>query len=162
MDFIKNEYFIYGIIIFNFILLILLIYNIIKTNKIGKKYKEFMRKIGNGKDLEEDLENYIHRVERVEKQNGEIVQTCNEMSKSLEKCIQKVGVVRYNAFENTGSDLSFALALLDNKNNGIVLNGIFSRESSNLYAKPVISGKSSYSISEEEEKAIEKAIQGKI
>ncbi len=162
MDFIKNEYFIYGIIIFNFILLILLIYNIIKTNKIGKKYKEFMRKIGNGKDLEEDLENYIHRVERVEKQNGEIVQTCNEMSKSLEKCIQKVGVVRYNAFENTGSDLSFALALLDNKDNGIVLNGIFSRESSNLYAKPVISGKSSYSISEEEEKAIEKAIQGKI
>lgn len=162
MDFIKNEYFIYGIIIFNFILLILLIYNIIKTNKIGKKYKEFMRKIGNGKDLEEDLENYIHRVERVEKQNGEIVQTCNEMGKSLEKCIQKVGVVRYNAFENTGSDLSFALALLDNKDNGIVLNGIFSRESSNLYAKPVISGKSSYSISEEEEKAIEKAIQGKI
>ena len=162
MDFIKNEYFIYGIIIFNFILLILLIYNIIKTNKIGKKYKEFMRKIDNGKDLEEDLENYIHRVERVEKQNGEIVQTCNEMSKSLEKCIQKVGVVRYNAFENTGSDLSFALALLDNKDNGIVLNGIFSRESSNLYAKPVISGKSSYSISEEEEKAIEKAIQGKI
>ena len=162
MDFIKNEYFIYGIIIFNFMLLILLIYNIIKTNKIGKKYKEFMRKIGNGKDLEEDLENYIHRVERVEKQNGEIVQTCNEMSKSLEKCIQKVGVVRYNAFENTGSDLSFALALLDNKDNGIVLNGIFSRESSNLYAKPVISGKSSYSISEEEEKAIEKAIQGKI
>lgn len=162
MDFIKNEYFIYGIIIFNFILLILLICNIIKTNKIGKKYKEFMRKIGNGKDLEEDLENYIHRVERVEKQNGEIVQTCNEMSKSLEKCIQKVGVVRYNAFENTGSDLSFALALLDNKDNGIVLNGIFSRESSNLYAKPVISGKSSYSISEEEEKAIEKAIQGKI
>ena len=162
MDFIKNEYFIYGIIIFNFILLILLIYNIIKTNKIGKKYKEFMRKIGNGKDLEEDLENYIHRVERVEKQNGEIVQTCNEMSKSLEKCIQKVGVVRYNAFENTGSDLSFALALLDNKDNGIVLNGIFSRETSNLYAKPVISGKSSYSISEEEEKAIEKAIQGKI
>ena len=162
MDFIKNEYFIYGIIIFNFILLILLIYNIIKTNKIGKKYKEFMIKIGNGKDLEEDLENYIHRVERVEKQNGEIVQTCNEMSKSLEKCIQKVGVVRYNAFENTGSDLSFALALLDNKDNGIVLNGIFSRESSNLYAKPVISGKSSYSISEEEEKAIEKAIQGKI
>ena len=143
-------------------LLILLIYNIIKTNKIGKKYKEFMIKIGNGKDLEEDLENYIHRVERVEKQNGEIVQTCNEMSKSLEKCIQKVGVVRYNAFENTGSDLSFALALLDNKDNGIVLNGIFSRESSNLYAKPVISGKSSYSISEEEEKAIEKAIQGKI
>lgn len=162
MDFIKNEYFIYGIIIFNFMLLILLIYNIIKTNKIGKKYKEFMIKIGNGKDLEEDLENYIHRVERVEKQNGEIVQTCNEMSKSLEKCIQKVGVVRYNAFENTGSDLSFALALLDNKDNGIVLNGIFSRESSNLYAKPVISGKSSYSISEEEEKAIEKAIQGKI
>ncbi len=73
---------------------------------------------------------------------------------------EKVGIVRYNAFQDTGSDLSFALALLDEKNNGVVLNGIYSREMSNIYAKPVENGKSKYTISEEENLAIEKAING--
>ena len=62
--------------------------------------------------------------------------------------------------DSTGSDLSFALALLDEKNNGVVLNGIYSREMSNIYAKPVENGKSKYTISEEENLAIEKAING--
>ena len=56
--------------------------------------------------------------------------------------------------------MSFALALLDEKNNGVVLNGIYSREMSNIYAKPVENGKSKYTISEEENLAIEKAING--
>ena len=54
--------------------------------------------------------------------------------------------------------MSFALALLDANNNGVVLNGIYSREMSNIYAKPVISGKSTYTITEEEKEAINKAI----
>ena len=76
----------------------------------------------------------------------------------MTKCIQKVGIVRYNAFKDTGSDLSFALALLDENNDGVVLNGIYSREMSNIYAKPVKNGKSSYTISEEEQQAINDAI----
>ena len=69
-----------------------------------------------------------------------------------------MGIVRYSAFQDTGSDLSFSLALLDEKNNGIVMNGIYSREMSNIYAKPVEAGKSSYTLSEEEQQAIEKAM----
>ena len=76
----------------------------------------------------------------------------------MNTCMQKVGLVRYSAFKDTGSDLSFALAILDKYNDGIVLNGIYSREMSNIYAKPIKEGKSTYTLSEEEKEAIEKAI----
>ena len=88
-----------------------------------------MRKLGQSENLEEDLEG----------------------------CIQKVGIVRYSAFQDTGSDLSFSLALLDEKNNGVVFNGIYSREMSNIYAKPVENGNSKYTLSNEEVEAIKKS-----
>lgn len=131
---------------------------IVKLSSLNKKYREFMKKVGNGKNLEEDLENYMYRVEKVEKQNAEIATYVKNLDEDLTKCIQKVGIVRYNAFKDTGSDLSFALALLDENNNGVVLNGIYSREMSNIYAKPVENGKSNYTVSEEEAQAIQKAI----
>ena len=147
--------------IFNVILLIAFVIAIVKITNISKKYKNFMQKLGNGKHIEEDLENYMYRVERVEKQNGEMVNLVKNLDHDLKRCIQKVGIIRYNAFNDTGSDLSFALALLDENNDGVVLNGIYSREMSNIYAKPVEDGKSSYTISEEEKEAIRKAIQSK-
>lgn len=125
--------------------------------KLNKRYHDFMKKIGNGESIEEDLANYMSRVEKVEKQNEENLNYSKQIDSNLKKCIQKVGIVRYSAFKDTGSDLSFALALLDENNDGIVLNGIYSREMSNIYAKPVQDGKSKYTISEEEAKAIEKA-----
>lgn len=130
----------------------------IKFSNLNKKYKSFMKKLGNGKNIEEDLENYMYKVDRVEKQNAEICNQVKNINEDLTKCIQKVGIVRYNAFKDTGSDLSFALALLDENNDGVVLNGIYSREMSNIYAKPVEKGKSIYTVSEEEEQAIQKAI----
>ena len=108
-----------------------------------------MKKLGDGKDIQEDLENYMYRVERVEKQNAEIRGIIEDINTNMSSCIQKIGMVRYNAFKDTGSDLSFALALLDENNNGVVLNGIYSREMSNIYAKPVEKGTSKYTISEE-------------
>ena len=132
-----------------------------QKDSINKKYKEFMKKLGDGKDIQEDLENYMYRVERVEKQNAEIRNLIETIDTNMDNCIQKIGMVRYNAFKDTGSDLSFALAMLDEKNNGVVLNGIYSREMSNIYAKPVENGKSKYTISEEEQEAIQKAIENK-
>ena len=140
------------------ILFIAFVIVMIKFVSLNKRYKEFMQKIGNGKNIEEDLENYMYRVERVEKQNAEIKNVIDAIDTNMDSCIQKIGIVRYNAFKDTGSDLSFALAILDAKNNGVVLNGIYSREMSNIYAKPVENGKSKYTISEEEQEAIQKAI----
>lgn len=133
---------------------VLLINNI----KMNNKYKNFMKKLGNGKNIEEDLENYMYRVNRVEKQNTEIIDSYKNLNEELSKCVQKVGIVRYNAFKDTGSDLSFAVALLDAENNGIVFNGIYSREMSNIYAKYINNGNSQYTLSDEETEAIKRAI----
>ena len=127
--------------------------------KLKNKYNKFMKKIGNGKNIEEDLENYMYRVERVERQNTEIISYCKNLDDEVAKCIQKVGMVRYSAFKDTGSDLSFAVAMLDENNDGVVFNGIYSREMSNIYAKPVKNGVSEYTLSEEEKEAIRRAIE---
>ena len=141
-----------------FILFVMVVFLILKYCGLNKKYKKFIKKLGNGNDIEEDLENYMYRVERVEKQNYEINNIIKTMDEDIGKCIQKVGIVRYSAFNDIGSDLSFALALLDSNNDGIVLNGIYSREMSNIFAKPIEKGKSQYTLSEEEQEAINKAV----
>ena len=161
IEFLKTDNFLVLITIVVSLLIIGFIIMIAKLFSINKKYKTFLNKLGNGENIEEDLENYMYRVERVEKQNMEIRNLVDSIDKNLESCIQKIGIVRYNAFKDTGSDLSFALAMLDENNNGVVLNGIYSREMSNIYAKPVENGKSSYTLSEEEKMALEKAINSK-
>lgn len=158
MEFIGTETFL--LLLFAMIILLIIGYAIIgvKFARLNRRYQDFMRKLGNGKNLEEDLQNYMSRVNQVEKQNTKISNQIKMLNGDLTKCIQKVGIVRYSAFRDTGSDLSFALALLDENNDGVVLNGIYSREMSNIYAKPVQKGKSTYTISEEEMQAIEKAM----
>ena len=158
LEFLKTDTF---LIINGIILCILFIGFFImlaRLHSINKHYKTFLKKLGNGENIEEDLENYMYRVE---KQNAEIKNLVDAIDANMDTCIQKIGIVRYNAFKDTGSDLSFALAMLDEKNNGVVLNGIYSREMSNIYAKPVENGKSKYTISEEEQEAIQKAIENK-
>lgn len=70
---------------------------------------------------------------------------------------QKVGIVRFNPFEEVGSDQSFSIALLDGDNNGIVVTSLYGRESNRVYAKPIKNGQSTYLLSEEEKRAIVEA-----
>lgn len=149
------------IILFCGLILLFLLYliNIIKLSRINKNYKYFMNKIGNGNNIQETIENYIKRIEEVQKENNDLKNYCKQLDSTLATSIQKIGLVRYNAFKDTGSDLSFTLALLNEKNTGVVLNGIYSREMSNIYAKPVENGISTYTLSEEEKQAIKKALE---
>lgn len=162
VNFIKSEAFLAIIGGINLVLIILYIINSIKLSKIRKDYDIFMKKLGNGNNLEEMMRKYISKVEAVDYKNKEILSYCENLDKNMSECIQKIGIVRYSAFKDTGSDLSFALALLDERNNGVVLNGIYSREMSNIYAKPITNGKSQYTISEEEQQALDKAINAQV
>ena len=163
IEMLKTDEFILAMAIILVILIIAFITIIIRFSILNKRYKNFMKKLGNGNNIEEDLKNYINKVNEVKEQNTEIITKVDTIKQDLTKCIQKIGMYRYNAFKDTGSDLSFTLALLDENNDGVVLNGIYSREMSNIYAKPVKNGQSSYTITEEESKAIKKAIDtGKI
>lgn len=159
IDFLRTDNFLLMLSIMVGILTIGFISILYSNIKLKNKYNKFMKKIGNGKNIEEDLENYMYRVERVERQNAEIISYCKNLDDEVAKCIQKVGIVRYSAFKDTGSDLSFAVAMLDENNDGVVFNGIYSREMSNIYAKPVKNGGSEYTLSEEEKEAIRRAIE---
>ena len=158
IEFMQTDSFLIMLFVLVVLLILGYIANIAKLSKMQKNYKEFITKLGNGKDITEDLREYVKRVEKVENTNKEIINYCENLDKNMESCVQKIGIVRYSAFRDTGSDLSFSLALLDEKNNGVVLNGIYSREMSNIYAKPVENGESTYTLSEEEKQAINKAI----
>lgn len=144
----------------NYLLIfILLIMNLFTRNKLKKlkaKYNKFMNGLGNV-NIEQLLENCIEKINNMNIRGRELENQINSIERNLLQCVQKVGVVRYNAFENVGSDLSFSVALLDNSDSGIILSGIYARDSSLTYAKPVISGKSKYALSAEEIQALENA-----
>lgn len=137
--------------------LLLWIVSLIRLKKLNKKYNAFMKALS-GKDVEKLLLEHMENVKKVSEENKETQEKMNEVNNSLKACIQKYGIVRYTAFEDVGSDLSFAVALLDGKDDGIILNGVYSREGSSVFAKPVHKGTTKHTLSEEEQKALENAL----
>ena len=99
----------------------------------------------------------LARIERIEK----AVRTLNGIDKrqqlQIEAGVRRVGLLRYDAFEDVGGRLSFSCALLDEHGNGIVLTSINGRQETRVYAKPVAGGTSSHNLSLEEEEAIHQA-----
>jgi uncharacterized protein DUF4446 len=76
------------------------------------------------------------------------------------RAVQRVGLVRYNPFEDTGSNQSFALALLDGEEDGVVISSLHSRANTRIYAKPIASGRSEAPLSDEEAEALRMARAG--
>lgn len=157
LEILKSDAFLLILLIAVVILIVLYIVNTIKLSKIRESYSQFMKKLGNNTNIEDDLRRFISKVEQVEQENKEIQEYANNLNSNMKGCLQKIGIVRYSAFSDVGSDLSFTLAMLDAKDNGVILNGIYSADSSNIYAKPIINGTSTYSLSQEEKEALEKA-----
>lgn len=143
------------------VLLLVVLIETIVVIFLHRRYISFMQKLGNGNNLDEMLKEYIDEVKSIKKDNSEIKNYYTKLDADIASCIQKVGLVRYNAFKDVGSDLSFAIALLDGNDNGVVLNGIYGSEYSNIYAKPIKKKESNYQLSQEEEHAIEIAEQTK-
>lgn len=144
-------------IVINILLTIIVLFFFYKLRKVERKYSEFISKFDKNENIEDTLKNYIEMVNNVNEDNKIMHANYLGLEKQLNQCAQKIGIVRYNAFDDVGSDLSFALAILDNNNNGVVLNAIYARTSNNIYAKPIENGTSKYSLSEEEIRAVSKA-----
>jgi len=88
----------------------------------------------------------------------EVIGRVGSLEKELPRDIRRVGLIRYNPFSDAGSDQSFALALLNDQNDGIVLSSLYGREMNRVYAKLIRQGKSQYQLTDEEKKAIEGAV----
>ncbi|MEL7596808.1 MAG: DUF4446 family protein [Clostridiaceae bacterium] len=144
------------LIITTIILLISLVVITKSLNRLEKRYKKLTRGINN-KNLEEIVIQYLDNIDSV-KADTEIVKNQQlELEKRLNTCVQKVAIVRYKAFEDIGSDLSFSIALLNHNNDGVIITGIYGRNDSTVYAKPIDKGISRYDLSEEEEQVLVEA-----
>lgn len=139
------------------VLIIILIVNSVKMSKLKKNYKIFME----GKDAKSLEDTLIRRLDQIDdlmesdKENKEAIQVVLD---HLDATYQKVGLVKYDAFNEMGGKLSFSLALLNRKNDGFIINAMHSREGCYTYIKEIINGNSVILLSEEEKEALAEAV----
>ena len=142
------------------IIFLLLIFSLYRRMKRFEASYVTLQTFMSGDHLEPMLQGYTQKVV----EQAQILKTCNErltqIEQKLRAGVDRAELLRFRAFENVGSDLSFALALLNQEGSGVVLSAIHNREESRLYAKPVNGGQSTYSLSIEEIEVIAKAMQG--
>jgi len=119
---------------------------------------KFFKKDKEPKNLKEVLKQF----EGLEKEVEKISEGLENLKKEGKFSIQKMGIVRYNPFSGVGGDQSFSVALLDGNNDGVVVTSLYSRDGNRVYGKPIKNGSSEYSLSDEEKKAIDKAVSSKI
>lgn len=123
---------------------------------LKKRFRRLMNG-SSGVNFEELLNNYGSLIDQTIDRQKEDGLRLQKVEQGLQCSLAGAGLIRYNAFQETGSDLSFSLALIDRNRDGIVLTSIFGREETRCYCKAVKKGKSLIYLSDEEKKALEKA-----
>lgn len=132
-----------------------------QVHQTGKKIK-LMFKGTKVADLEGVIFEQIKRLRQTEKNLEELTKFSQQVERMAQNSIQKVAVVRFNPFSDTGGDQSFSIACLDAQNNGFTISSLFTREGTRIYTKPILDGESKYPLTEEEKQAIAEATNSKI
>ena len=137
--------------------LVIILYVMYKGQKkelqaLKEKYDFFTQ--GDNVNWDELLTKTLTEVRAAKAEMQALEENQQAMREQMKGGVQKVKLMRYNAFADTGSDLSYSLSLLDENNNGVVLSSIYGREDNRTYAKPIENGKSTYNLSEEEKKVL--------
>lgn len=143
-----------AIILIMFICLIALF---VKSAKLKKRYKKFMEG-ANGKSLEQQFEDKFNELEALKNESSLHTEQIKKIFENLLVTYQKIGIVKYDAFHEMGGKLSFVLAILNDENNGFLLNSMHStREGCYTYIKEIIKGESFVVLSSEEKAALDEA-----
>ena len=151
-------YIVGGLGVLVIIMYVIIINLYMNLSYLKKRYRKMMAG-ADGANLERMLIGHIDETKAVVEENARIKEENKRIAGLLQMALTRVGVVRFRAFEDMGSDLSYAVALLDAENNGVILSSIFGREDSRSYVKPIEAGTSTYTLTEEEEEALHKAMQ---
>lgn len=157
---ISSDYVIIGMAGVILLLFILIIVNMICIGSLRKRLKHFM-KGKSGKSLEDTLILRLEQIDELIESNAANERNIDTIIKKMESCFQKYGLVKYDAFHEMGGKLSFTLAMLNEKNDGYILNAVHSREGCYTYVKEIIGGNSIVSLAEEEEAALKMALEEK-
>lgn len=154
----QMEYAIVGMIAMIAILLFIAVYQFIQLHSMKKKYTRFMRGVSEG-NVEEILLEYIGVTERFGERLTDNEKQLTEVHQLLNSRAARVSIERYNAYEETGNDLSFSIALLNDHYDGFVITSLYNRYDQRVYAKPIAQGESRYPLTNEEKQVITQAMQ---
>lgn len=150
-------YIILGMLIIILLLLILLIAQILKTNRMQKRLNKFM--LGkSAKNLEEEIIELFEDNKLLKETTEKNKKDIRILYKNMESTYQKMGLVKYDAFHQMGGQLSFSLCLLNENNNGFIINSVHSTDGCYSYTKEIKNGESSISLGTEEAEALEIAM----
>ena len=134
------------------VLLVLVIILLVKVNKLNTRYVKFM-KGKNGEELEQIIYERFGELDIMQQIATQHALEIKNLKRQFRSSFSKVGMVKYDAFKEMGGTLSFALALLNDRNSGFILNSMHGREGSYTYVKEIINGESYIALSEEEKEA---------
>ena len=145
------------LVIIMIILVICMVSSTMRLSRLERKYKMFM-KGSDAQTLEKTFVRKFAQIDRLYEAKEDHEQAINAIIHNIEVMFSKYGVEKYDAFEDVGGKLSFALALLDKDNNGLILNAVHSRDNCFLYLKEIVKGESYVMLSQEEVEALRKAV----
>jgi hypothetical protein len=127
-----------------------------EVERLNRKYRQFMKGT-DGRSIEKLLASKLQEMEKYQQKQAENTKTIQMIRGKYDRTLTKYGIVKYDAFEDVGGKMSFALAMLDDNNTGFVLNAIHSRDNCYLYLKEVVKGASYIMLSDEEIDALRQA-----
>lgn len=139
------------------ILLILVIVSMVRISKLNKRLASFMK----GKDaqsLEKEIVGLYEDNKFLKNMVDNNKKDIRQLYKQLAKAFQKIGIVKYDAYQQMGGLLSFSLALLDEDNNGLIINSVHSTEGCYTYTKKIHRGECDIELSNEEKVALDQAM----
>lgn len=139
------------------ILVVIIIVQTVKMNKLFKRYKKFMSG-KNAKSLEKEIEGIFEDNKFIKASSDKNRKDIQSLYRKFERAFQKIGIVKYDAFNQMGGQLSFSLALLDENDNGFILNSVHSTEGCYSYTKEIKNGLCEISLGDEEKKALDLAM----
>jgi hypothetical protein len=141
------------------LLVIVVVVHGARLSRAVRAYRHLVRN-GDGGSLAEALAAHVDRVDGVGRRLDELTMLHGGLERRSRSSLQHIGLVRFNPFEDTGSDQSFAIALLDDRRDGIVISSLHGRSNTRVFAKPVENGASRHTLSDEEAEAIRVAVHG--
>lgn len=145
------------LIVLFLVMLVMLLEAHRKINYVNRRFKKLNGKLRD-KEIEEVLLEYYDYAKDAQSTADAMDARITALEEKLPYCVQSMGLIRYNAFPDMGSDLSFALALIDENANGCVMNSVYGRETFAMYIKPLVKGDSQYHLSDEEKGAVKAAV----
>lgn len=151
-----SDYIIIGLSALVVIMFIIQIINMVQIGKLKKKYNIFM-KGKDAKSLEDTLIKRLNQVDKLIEANAANEQNIKKIFNNMKSTFQKFGLVKYNAFHEMGGKLSFSLALLNETDDGFVMNAVHSREGCYIYIKEIVGGNSIIVLADEEQEALNMA-----